>query len=389
MASVQKVPGRRYWYAFYRDAKGVQHCKSTRITHDPVSGDTKERGQKTAEHRRLALDMANHLEEVERGHPTEAHLRKLLADISTRVNGRRLEFAATSAYLNRWIERCAASRSAGTVTRYRGTVEAFLNHLGTKAASSIGDITGEDIEGFIAKRLAEGRNATSIQVDAKTLNIPFAVALRQGLILHNPVAAAPIPKGVKETRLPFSGEQLSKLLAVASHEWKTTILVGAYTGLRLGDAAGIKWGSLDLKEGLLLLRPAKTARKKRDLVIPLHPALVAHLGTMTPGSKDSHLSPNLARMRSGGKSGLSTQFAQLMKKAGILSEVVEAAGSAGRKFHSLSFHSLRHTFVARLANANVPADIRHLLAGHSSAEAHARYAHISTETLRSAISKIP
>ena len=94
MASIHKQSGRAYWFASYRDASGKQHFVSTKIRHAPLGHDGKERATNAAKNRRLALDMAMRLEEAERGNATEIHLRKLLSDVSERVNQRRLEFKA-------------------------------------------------------------------------------------------------------------------------------------------------------------------------------------------------------------------------------------------------------------------------------------------------------
>jgi hypothetical protein len=107
MASINKHPMSRFWHAFYRDANGRQHSASTKIEHAPGGGTQKDIASKAANNRRLAQDIANQLEEAERGNATEVHLRKLLADLSGRVNKQRLEFKQTKTYLNDWMARAA------------------------------------------------------------------------------------------------------------------------------------------------------------------------------------------------------------------------------------------------------------------------------------------
>jgi integrase len=114
-------------------------------------------------------------------------------------------------------------------------VVAFLASLGAKAGAALMDITPRDVEAFMHTRLANGRNPSTVKVDLKTLNTPFALALRQGLILSNPVAAAEPLKAEKENREPFTFEEIRQLIAAADGEWKTAIILGAFTGLRLGD----------------------------------------------------------------------------------------------------------------------------------------------------------
>ncbi len=388
MASVAKLPGRRFWFAFYRDAIGRQHCKSTKLEHSPKPADPKARVQQTSRNKRLATEIALRLEEAERGNVVESHLRKVLAEISERVNSERLEFAVTRTFLNDWADRVGRIKSPATAVRYRGTVKKFLESLGSKADAALSDITPRDVQRFVTSRLEGGRNATTIMVDLKTLNAPFGLAMRQGLILTNPVPAADAPKAEKESREPFTWEQVGKLIKNAEGEWKTAVMLGAFTGQRLGDCVSITWDNVDLDNHVLRFRPQKTRHQKRDLVLPLHPDLERRLMDL-PEQKGQPLCPSLSKAKIGGRSGLSRQFQNIMKKAKIEGRVVEAGGDEGRTFNKLSFHSLRHTYVSQLANAGIAPDVRQLLSGHADDKSHAIYTHTKLETLRKAIETLP
>ena len=77
-------------------------------------------------------------------------------------------------------------------------------------------------------------------------------------------------------RQPFTRNEVSKLVKAAeSDDWRGIILTGAFTGLRLADAAKLKWGAVDLAAGVIRLVPSKTKRKKREVVIPMHADLRA------------------------------------------------------------------------------------------------------------------
>ena len=401
MASIHKQSGRAYWYASYRDASGKQHFVSTKIRHAPLGPDVKGRAKGAATARRLALEMAMRLEEAERGNATEAHWRKLLADISERVNQRRLEFKAVDTFLNDWVVRAEKAKSAGTHERYRGVVQNFLKSLGARAKAKLSDISVQDVQKYIETRLEGGRNPSTVRTDCKILNAPFALALRQGLCLSNPVAASEIPEGAKESRTPFTRGQVGDLLKACDRlakldvantvwkEWRTCILIGFYTGLRLGDAIALDVAAFDFEGHVLKIRPQKTSRKKRDLVIPLHPQLEAHVLDLPIEDKQRLLCPGLARRKVSGKYGLSTQFHRILAEADVKQETVAAKGKAGHDFHRYTYHSLRHSFVSELANAGIAPDVRQLLAGHSEERSHAVYTHTQLDTLRKAVASLP
>ena len=402
MASIHKQSSRAYWFASYRDASGKYHFVSTKIRHAPPGGDTKERARSAATNRQLAQEIATRLEEAEIGNATEAHLRKLLANVSERINHRRLEFKTVDVFLNDWLARAEKMKAGGTFERYRSVVQNFIAALGSRAKSKLADITVQDVQKFVEWRLEDGRNPSTVRTDCKILNGPFALALRQGLVLVNPVAAAEIPEGAKESRTPFSGEQVGDLLKACDRlakndaenaadwkEWKTCILIGFYTGVRLGDAVGMPLASFDFERHVLKVRPQKTSRKKRDLVIPLHPQLETYVLDLPVEENQGPLCPTLAKRKVSGKHGLSIQFHAILSEAEVKQETVEAGGKAGHKFHKYTFHSLRHSFVSELANAGIAPDVRQLLAGHSEDRSHAVYTHTKIDALRKAIETLP
>ena len=391
MASIGKRPQRKYWYAYFRDAEGKQRQKSTGIEFAPYHSEPKKRARLAQENRRLAQSVANEFESTSRGNRTEAQIRKTLNELYSEVNnGRSIQFETTKAFLERWIERIGKTKSKGTTDRYSGTVNVFLDSLGEKAGNTLQEITPADVENFISKRLEGGRRPTTVATDLKALNAPFALALRQGLILSNPIAATDPPTGEKEHRIPFTASEIKQLINTASGEWKTAVLLGARQGLRLGDAVGIKWSNVDLSERVLRLRPQKTKAKKRDMVIPMHPEVEDHIMQLVPpdNTGDAPLCPKLSKAKPGGRSGLSRQFQTIMAEAGLEQQTIESEGDKGRNFNKRTFHSLRHSFVTDLEAAGVAPDQRMLLSGHSDATSHARYTHTAVETLREAISKI-
>lgn len=406
MAYLTKHPKSKYWIAAFRDITGKRMNRSTRVEINPRIDEreiedsspaqkkkliAKERARLASDNRRLAQTIADEYEQAARASRTESQIRKTLGDLYRRVNsGREIEFATCRAYLTKWLENISALKAEGTAARYSGTVKAFLEALGEKADIHLGDITAADIDRFVSKRLEKGRNPTTVQTDLKTLNTPFALALKQGLILSNPVAAANPIDAEKEAREPFAPDEIAALLRAAKGDWKTTILLGRFAGLRLQDAANIKWSNIDLKEGFLEIRPQKSARKKRELKLPLHSSLEKHLRKLRrpKAGEDAFISPSLAGKTPGGYNGLSMQFNAIRESAKIQQDTIEAKGENGRAFNKKTFHSLRHSYITGLEAAGVAPDLRMKLAGHTDSKSHARYTHTEFETLRDAIEKI-
>ena len=164
------------------------------------------------------------------------------------------------------------------------------------------------------------------------------------------------------------------------------ILCGYFTGLRLRDCAQLQWHSVDLDKLLLTTQTRKT---RKTVTVPIHPQFGSWLERQTRGIGKAPVFPTLAGKSGAGKSGLSMQFKRIMDRAGIQGRILRQATGAGRSQSSLSFHSLRHTFNAALANAGVSVEIRQKLTGHTSPEMNAIYTHHELAPLRAAIGLIP
>ena len=158
------------------------------------------------------------------------------------------------------------------------------------------------------------------------------------------------------------------LAATAGTEYHGAILVGLYTGLRYNDIAHLTWSEIGPEA--IRLRPRKTQAHGIAVAIPLHPRLGAYLAALPRPGAD--VFPDLA---------------ESYLRRGTARRFMQACRAAGVPHKGITFHSLRHTFVTRLAEAGVPEDVRRRLAGHSNAVTHDRYAH-DLEAQRAAIGRL-
>jgi integrase len=143
-----------------------------------------------------------------------------------------------------------------------------LKFLGDTAKGPITGIAPSHIEGFLNSRRKEGVAPKTAIVDIKTLNIAFRRAERYGVILKNPVQAVELPKAVSSEREIFTHEEVVRLLDNVGYkdEWFTLILLGYYTGARLGDCTTMKWSSVNFRERILTYQQKKTGK---DIRVPL------------------------------------------------------------------------------------------------------------------------
>ena len=175
-----------------------------------------------------------------------------------------------------------------------------------------------------------------------------------------------------------------------TNEWYKLILIGIYTGLRLGDCCRLDWSQISLAQGVIQVVPRKTRRHHQRMVtIPIHPALGAELvgGDEDVASTSGPVLPMIAEMYARARWRVNHELAKIFKAAHIETSVrIE-----GRRHRTpeATFHSLRHTFVSFAANAGVPLHIVQSIVGHESTAMTRHYYHENIDALKSAVAAIP
>lgn len=204
---------------------------------------------------------------------------------------------------------------------------------------------------------------------------------KHGKVEINPWALARVGRNRDEEThgRAFTDDEVARLLEVArkiGREWEGVITVALYTGLRMGDIINLVWSGdpkkdviVDIDGARIYGTPSKTSRRGVRVNIPMHPKISEVLSRT---GRDENLvfpwrakHPCVGHRRKG-----EVWFADIMNEAGIVAE----------KGEKLSFHSLRHTFITRLADAGVAEDVRMRLAGHTNAATHGVYTHEDTQS---------
>lgn len=375
MASVVKDPRGRspYWIACYTDATGRRLKKSTKLTN-----------KKKALQVSLTLEHGEHL--ARKGAFTEDRLRELLEQTLERVIGAPIQHYTAETWLHWWHERKSKARPA-SAERYGQVMRDFLEFLGPRAQLPLEHIGVKDVLAFRNSESKRGVSNKTANLAVKMISMAFHDALRQGKIKFNPCLGLDALEEDSVEREPFTSEEIKKLLKASTGDWKAAILFAYFTGARLSDVAGMQWSAIDLDKRLISFTPKKTKRGKKVLRIPLHPDLEKEL-LKNPGVGNAPLFPSLTDRRTGGRRGLSAEFAAIMQKAGIRGEIIRHTEN-GRGNTTKSFHSLRHSFNSALANAGIAREMRQVLTGHASERMNEIYTHRELEPLRSAISALP
>ena len=362
-----------FWTCCYTNADGHRRKKSTKQTD-----------------RAKAWEVCLSIERAERfakaGTLTEQAVKKILGETLERTTGETLHSHKAGEWLAEWLAGKMQTKAPATAERYRQVVRDFTAALASRAKLSLASIAPRDLHAYRDAELAAGKSPKTANQAVKIVSAAFNAAQRQGYIPSNPCTALESLAEETAERGTFTAEQIGALIDTAEADWKAAILFAYLTGARLGDVANMRWHAIDLAGKTVTFTPGKTKKKKKRVTIPLHEELEREL-LQAPGIANAFLFPTLAGTGTGGKSGLSRQFADIMARAGIAGTVTRHT-EGGRANCSLSFHSLRHSFNSAMANAGVSQEVRMKLTGHASAKMNEGYTHHELAPLRAAINSI-
>lgn len=371
MATIFKRPTSCFYFACYRDRKGRQVRRTTKLTDKAAA-------------LRVALEMEAVEKMAKEGAAAVSNFQKMVNDVSVAVVGSGIPSPSVETYLEEWIDAASRRCAKKTMERYRYQAREFLAFLGPVGKQPIRAVLPVHIEGYLNRLVDTGVAPATAILAVKTLAIAFGRATKYGYIDRNPVLVVPLPKATASERETFTLAEVEKLVAAADDlDWQTAILLGAYTGARLSDCVSMTWDHIDADSGFLRFVQRKTDRK---VLVPLHPRLVKHLHHLSEFSASGPLTPKLMTTPTGGNNGLSRGFTRIVERAGLDLMVVPGKGKS--MFTKRSFHSLRHGFISALANSGVSEEVRMKLTGHASSGIHQRYTHLNPEPLKEAIRRI-
>lgn len=384
MASIHKRAKSPYWVCLYHSADGRWLKRSTKL-----------RDKGKAQDWCLSLQAAQ--DSIYRGSASEAQLREVISQTMARIEGRDMRMPTVREWFQQWLDAKEGANVENTLKRYRQAVKDFLAYLGDKSDGRLESVTQRDVIDFRASQRAEGKSDSTINLAiAKIVAAPFRQAFSQGLMRHNPTAGLPsLTKGKKKRnekkrKQPFTRDQVKKLVAKAQGDWKGAIICGYTTGMRLGDVVSLDWSQLDFENTVIAFHQSKTQSADDDAtVIGLHPDFATWLQSQKIRPMAGPVFPTLANRGSSGRSGLSAEFAAIMKSAGIESAAIREKNGKGRTVHALSFHSFRHNAVSAVFKAKVIEAAQKAVTGHARGQTLKIYTHVDLEAVKAASSMIP
>ena len=304
---------------------------------------------------------------------------RFLAQVETsKLTGQWVEPSLGRLRFADWVEQWWATvvdLAPTTLVRDEGMLRnLILPRFGTVPLASIQQT---EVRAWVAELAASGRAPNTVHKAYQILSKALGAAVDAGRIAQSPCRNVPLPR-VETVEMRFlTPHEVASLAATITPRYRALVLLGAYGGLRIGEAGGLRRhrldvlrGRVDIAEkvvevrGALMFGPPKTraGRRRVPLPRPVVTELEAHLAEFVAPEADALVFP--------GRDGAPLRARQWRARHWL--PAVRAAGLA-----PLRPHDLRHTAVARwIADGASPKQIA-TWAGHTSVSVVLdRYGHL-------------
>jgi integrase len=227
-------------------------------------------------------------------------------------------------------------------------------------------ITNAIVREWVSALLSSGLSAATTRKAVFALRQCLAAAIADERIQINPASAVPLPTERQKPPRYLSQSEVERLVDEMPCQYRALVLVGAYAGLRWGEAAGLRRRDIDtlrsrirvtstaveLRGRVTLDNEPKTTRSKRSVPVArsIMRRLEEHLLGFVVGSADA-----LVFTAPGGGPLFRSWGRTVLRPAAVRANLDD-----------ITFHALRHSFVAIMVAAGCNVREVSEWAGHNS-----------------------
>ncbi|MCH5286591.1 MAG: site-specific integrase [Christensenellaceae bacterium] len=299
--------------------------------------------------------------------------------------------------LNEWLSFWMESELRGSIkpssyqiyqNYYKRHLRPVIGHL------RLEQLTPAVIYGYIGTLAASGLSVSMQRGIYRLLTASIRSAVDQGVLSRNPCARIKIQRDARPEQRVLTRAEQQKVRAAVRSEKDVPVLIGLYTGMRLGEICALKWSDINWAGGTITIcrtvqriaRPRYESNQPRteltisspksvrsNRVLPIPPFLMERLRLM--------MSVSPASEYIFGKTACAADPRNIQRHFHRMMAQLEITGA--------HFHTLRHSFATRLLELGVDVQTVSVLLGHSSAKITLEfYTHSLFDQQRAAMNKL-
>lgn len=266
-----------------------------------------------------------------------------------------------------------------TIDSYRHHLDRFESYLGRVGVKRVAELSPPILSAFVAERSGSGLARTTVRDGCGVLRVFLRYAHREGHVRADLSSAVEWPQIYRLSSVPrsISWAQVGQVLGCVDRrtpcgkrDYAMLLLLVTY-GLRGREVAALSLDDIDWKRERLAIPQRKAGHSTAfPLSASVGEALVDYLQHGRPATADRHVFFRAAAPRAPiGAAAVSACARRYLLKAGI---EVARPGS----------HTLRHSAVQRLVDADFTLKAIGDFVGHRSAKSTQVYAKVAVESLR-------
>ena len=275
-----------------------------------------------------------------------------------------------TAFLDEWLKATKGTVRPKTFLSYELNVRRLEPHF---RRLKITDLTPTAVQAVYGKLRSRGLSARSVEQAHAVLHRAFEQATRWRLVTRNPVAYASPPRPERREMKTLTAEQLRQLIdSTRGQRLHALWTLCGTTGVRLGEALGLKWEDVDLDQGRVVIRRVLQRQAGAGLVFAepktSKSRRTVHLSEIAVRALREHIEVQNAYRNAASswvESGLVFTSVQGGPMEGTvanesLSRALNAAG-----IPRIRVHDLRHTAASLALEAGVHPKVVQEMLGHS------------------------
>ena len=154
----------------------------------------------------------------------------------------------------RWfVDVMAREVVRSTIDNYRSIVKFHI--LPTLGRKKVDELTVAEVDRLLAAKIAAGLSPSTVHRIRAVLSQCLDQGIRWGVAQRNVARLSRSPKLIRPEGRTLSPEQARGLLAsLRGHRNEALYTLMLSTGMRRGEALGLKWGDVDLEGGVVRIR---------------------------------------------------------------------------------------------------------------------------------------
>jgi site-specific recombinase XerD len=260
-------------------------------------------------------------------------------------------------------------KSTRGIKRYQALINNFIEYMVNHSITEYSQVTPDKADNFIQLLIRPplSRSASTISKHRQTLAAFWRWSMAQNYCTTNPWESIRNPRREKKIPRFYSEDELTKIFAAAKPPYRAVFQFLYLTGLRIGELGNLEWSDYIEAQRYIIIRVMEGNKTKREEIVPLNDDAVKIL------NEQERISHYIFLNEAGRKLDNANIYRALLV-------VQKRCGITGA-----SPHTFRHSCASHLAIKGVSLYVIKDILRHASIRETEIYAHLSRDSVRSAI----